>query len=90
MQPAGKLAINLLFLTRVGTANVPFKNPIAMAKVKRRMEMATERPIEHVVVLLIKNILLSRTSKIHATVIPLLKIVPAIILAFILKTTRLD
>lgn len=73
----------------MGTATASFLNLFAIAKVKRRMEMAIECRIEHVVVILIKDIRLSWTQKTHATAILQLKIVP-VILTFILKTERLQ
>lgn len=71
MQHAGKIVISLALssLTQMDTAAAPFSNLFVIAKVKRRMEMVTECPIEHAVVILTKDILLSLTQTKHATAI---------------------
>lgn len=62
----------------MGTVTAPFKNHFVITLVKRRMKTETLGSTENVLVLSMKDILLSGIRKIKATAVHQLKIAPAI------------
>lgn len=81
-----KIAFSHLFLTLPGTATALFLNRYATTRVKQCLQPVTQHPTEHVLVILMKDLILSRTLYISVTAIPQLKIVPVILV--LIETTK--